>query len=84
MTPLRSTKLLGIGLVLLSALGLSVQNVVLRLFFTPSQLFGQIPFGGFVTPQLSNVVVLLAIRMAIMALLLPPGVCNTPVGAPST
>ncbi|MEO0396648.1 MAG: DMT family transporter [Leptolyngbyaceae cyanobacterium] len=70
MTPPRSTKLLGIGLVLLSALGLSVQNVVLRLFFTSSRLFGQIPFGGFVTPQLSNVVLLLALRMAIMALLL--------------
>ena len=70
MTPPRSTKLLGIGLVLLSALGLSVQNVVLRLFFTPSRLFGQIPFGGFVTPQLSNVVLLLALRMAVMALLL--------------
>ncbi|MDV3348159.1 DMT family transporter [Leptothoe sp. LEGE 181152] len=70
MTPLRSSKLMGIGLVLLSALGLSVQNVVLRLFFTPSQLFGQIPFGGFVTPQLSHVVLLLALRMVIMALLL--------------
>ena len=81
MTPPRSTKLLGIGLVLLSALGLSVQNVVLRLFFTPSRLFGQIPFGGFVTPQLSNVVLLLALRMAIMALLL---VVLTPWLYPST
>ncbi|MBT9314559.1 DMT family transporter [Leptothoe spongobia] len=70
MTPLRSTKLWGIGLVLLSALGLSIQNVVLRLFFTESQLFGQIPFGGFVTPRLSNVVLLLAIRMSVMTLLL--------------
>lgn len=70
MTPHRSSKLLGIGLVLLSALGLSVQNVVLRLFFTSSQLFGQLTFGGFVVPQLSNVVLLLAMRMAIMALLL--------------
>ncbi|MEM1256597.1 MAG: DMT family transporter [Cyanobacteria bacterium P01_H01_bin.21] len=70
MTPPRSTKLLGISFVLLSALGLSVQNVILRLFFTPSRLFGQIPFGGFVTPQLSNVVLLLALRMAAMALLL--------------
>ena len=70
MTPLPSSKLLGIGLVLLSALGLSAQNVILRLFFTHSRLFGQIPFGGFVTPQLGNVVLLLALRMAIMALLL--------------
>lgn len=70
MTPLRSTKLLGIGLVLLSALGLSMQNVVLRLFFAESRVLGQIPFGGFVTPQLSNVVLLLAMRMAVMAVLL--------------
>ncbi|MEM6255003.1 MAG: DMT family transporter [Cyanobacteria bacterium P01_D01_bin.156] len=70
MTPHQSTKLLGIGLVLLSALGLSLQNVVLRLFFSESRLFGRIPFGGYVTPQLSNVVLLLAMRMATMALLL--------------
>ncbi|MEA5466322.1 DMT family transporter [Leptothoe sp. PORK10 BA2] len=70
MTPPQSTKLLGIGLVLLSSLSLSIQNVVLRLFFSESRLFGQIPFGGFVTPHLSNVVLLLAIRMAMMTLLL--------------
>ncbi|MEM7062524.1 MAG: DMT family transporter [Cyanobacteria bacterium P01_B01_bin.77] len=70
MLPPRSTKLLGIGLVLISALALSLQNVILRLFFTPSLVFGQILFGGFVTPQLSNVVLLLAMRMATMALLL--------------
>ena len=70
MTPPRPNKLMGISLVLLSALGLSVQNVILRLFFTPSLLFGQIPFGGYVTPQLGNVVVLLALRMATMTVLL--------------
>jgi len=70
MTLLRSSKLLGISFVLLSALALSVQNVVLRLSFTPSRLFGRIPFGGFVIPELSNVVLLLAMRMAVMALLL--------------
>lgn len=70
MLPPRSTQLLGIGFVLISALALSLQNVILRLFFTPSLLFGQVPFGGFVTPQLGNVVLLLALRMAIMALLL--------------
>lgn len=62
--------MLGIGLVLFSALGLSIQNVILRLFFTPRLLFGQVPFGGFVTPQLSNVLLLLALRMGMMALLL--------------
>lgn len=68
--PLRSSRLLGIGLVLVSALALASQNVVLRLFFTESQIFGWGPFGGFVTPHLSNVVVLLAMRMGVMALLL--------------
>ncbi|ESA36957.1 dmt superfamily [Leptolyngbya sp. Heron Island J] len=70
MTKIRSRQLLGIGLVLLSALALSVQNVILRLFFTPSLLWGQVSFGGFVTPQLSHVVVLLTMRMATMVLLL--------------
>lgn len=70
MTPLRSTRLLGIGLVLLSTLGLSIQNVILRLFFTPSLLFGRVAFGGLVTSQLSTVLLLLALRMATMALLL--------------
>lgn len=70
MTPLRSTNLLGISLVLISTLALSSQNVVLRLFFTESQVLGQIPFGGFVTPHLSNVILLLAMRMGMMALLL--------------
>lgn len=70
MTAPPSSKLLGIGLVLVSTLALATQNVVLRLFFTESQIFGWGPFGGFVTPHLSNVVVLLAMRMTVMALLL--------------
>ena len=70
MTPPHPNRLIGIGLVLLSALSLSVQNVILRLFFTPSLLFGQVPFGGFVTPQLGNVLVLLSMRMATMTVLL--------------
>ena len=70
MTTFRSTKFLGISVVLISALALSAQNVVLRLFFTKSELFGQISFGGFVTPSLGNVILLLAMRMGVMALLL--------------
>ena len=60
----------GICLVLLSALALSAQNVVLRLFFNPGVLWGHWVFGGFVPPQLSNIVLLLALRMGVMALLL--------------
>ncbi len=61
---------LGSGIVLLSAVGLAAQNVVSRVFFVPSQIFGRIFFGGFITPELSNVIMLLAIRMAMMAVLL--------------
>lgn len=61
---------LGIALILLSTVGLGAQNVILRLFFAPSLLWGQVRFGGFVTPQFSNLVLLLGLRMAIMALLL--------------
>ncbi|MEL6815957.1 MAG: DMT family transporter [Cyanobacteria bacterium J06598_3] len=66
----RATALLGLVFVLLSALGLATQNVISRIFFVPSQLFGQLTFGGFIAPKLENVVLLLAIRMAMMALLL--------------
>ena len=72
MTPPKksSTAALGIVLVLLSAVGLAMQNVVSRVFFVPSQIFGWVSFGGFITSELSNVIMLLAIRMAMMAVLL--------------
>lgn len=66
----RATAVLGLIFVLLSAFGLATQNVISRIFFVPSHLFGQLSFGGFIAPQLENVVLLLAIRMAMMALLL--------------
>lgn len=72
-TPLKTTSskiLLGIVLVLLSAIGLATQNVISRLFFVPSVLFGAIEMGGWLSPQLSNIVMLLAVRMALMAILL--------------
>jgi len=62
--------LLGIVLVLLSAIGLATQNVISRLFFVPSVLFGIVDLGGWLSPQISNIVMLLALRMALMALLL--------------
>ncbi|MEO1591555.1 MAG: DMT family transporter [Cyanobacteria bacterium J06632_22] len=70
MTRPHSRQLLGISFVLLSALALSAQNIVLRLFFASSQVFGQMTFGGFVTPRLSHILLLLALRMAAMAVLL--------------
>jgi len=65
-----SATVLGIVVVLLSAVFLAAQNVVSRVFFVPSQLFGQFAFGGFISSELSNVIMLLAIRMALMAVLL--------------
>lgn len=65
-----SATVLGVSVVLLSAVFLAAQNVVSRVFFVPSQLFGRIAFGGFISPELSNVIMLLAIRMALMAVLL--------------
>ncbi|MEO1620257.1 MAG: EamA/RhaT family transporter, partial [Cyanobacteria bacterium J06632_3] len=59
----------GIVFVLLSAVGLAAQNVISRIFFVASELFGVIPFGGFVTPAIHNIVMLLALRMAMMAML---------------
>ncbi|MEL7332256.1 MAG: EamA/RhaT family transporter, partial [Cyanobacteria bacterium J06560_2] len=65
-----SRVLLGIVLVFLSAIFLAVQNVISRLFFVPSSLFGYVSLGGWLSPQLSNIVMLLALRMALMAVLL--------------
>ena len=65
-----TTTAFGTIVVLISAVGLAAQNVVSRVFFVPSTLFGHIDFGGFITSAPSNVVMLLAIRMAMMAILL--------------
>ena len=65
-----SKMIVGIALVLLSAVGLATQNIISRLFFVSGSLFGRITLGGWVDPALSNIVLLLAIRMAAMALLL--------------
>jgi drug/metabolite transporter (DMT)-like permease len=62
--------LIGTVLVLLSAIGLATQNVISRVFFVSSSLFGYVDLGGWLSPQLSNIVMLLALRMALMAVLL--------------
>lgn len=62
--------LLGIVLVFLGAVGLAIQNVVSRIFFVSGALFGHVTLGGWLPSQLSNIVMLLALRMAVMALLL--------------
>ena len=65
-----SKVLLGVVLVLLSAVGLATQNIVSKLFFVSGDLFGYASLGGWVAPQLGNIALLLALRMALMALLL--------------
>ncbi|MEL6472090.1 MAG: DMT family transporter [Cyanobacteria bacterium J06623_4] len=65
-----SRVLLGIVLVLLSAVFLALQNVISRLFFVPSDLFGHIRMGGWLTSQFSNIIMLLSARMALMAVML--------------
>lgn len=65
-----ATILLGLVCVLLSAIGLAVQNVISRIYFVPSLLFGHITFGGFLPTHIGNIILLLAMRMAMMAMLL--------------
>ncbi|MEO0644863.1 MAG: DMT family transporter [Cyanobacteria bacterium J06650_10] len=65
-----SKLLLGTVLVLLSAVFLAMQNVISRLFFVPSSLFGYFQMGGWLTSQFSNIVMLLSLRMGLMAVLL--------------
>lgn len=65
-----SKALLGVVLVLLSAVGLATQNIVSKLFFVSSDLFGYAKLGGWVAPQLGNITMLLSLRMGLMALLL--------------
>ena len=70
MIQIRSHRLLGISLVMLSSLAFSAQNIVSRIFFAQSVLLDRTAFGGFVTPTLSNIVFLLALRMGMMTVLL--------------
>lgn len=68
--PPSASPLFGIGLVLLSAVGLAAQNVVLRLFFSAKEVIGLGTFGGFVPDNLSNILFLLALRTGCMAVIL--------------
>ncbi|MBE9080352.1 EamA family transporter, partial [Romeria aff. gracilis LEGE 07310] len=61
---------IGIIFVLLGATALAIQNVVARLIFSPSQLFGQVPVGGFLDAAMGSILVLLLLRMAGMAMVL--------------
>ena len=55
MTSKPSSTVLGVVLVIFSAVGLASQNVVLRVFFTPNLLWGKFALGGILSPEFGNV-----------------------------
>lgn len=68
--------MLGYVLILLATICFGAQNLITRVLFTPSNLFGAFETGGFVEPTLPNSFLLMFMRMAVgvplMAVLLPP------------
>ncbi|AFZ31443.1 protein of unknown function DUF6 transmembrane [Gloeocapsa sp. PCC 7428] len=58
--------MLGFTLVFLGSLCLAAQNVLLRVVFVNSFIFGILPFGGFVVPSLANSLLLLQLRAVFM------------------
>lgn len=56
--------------VLLGSLCLALQNVILRVIFVPSPVFGWIELGGWLDPSVSNAIFLLWFRTLVMAMLL--------------
>ncbi len=55
----------GFLLVLGASLVLSLQNVLLRVLFTPNRLFGVVQFGALLAPTAQNSLAVLLLRMAI-------------------
>lgn len=60
--------LLGILWILGSALLLAIQNVVLKILFSPSLLLGSIPLGGYITPTFPHSLLLLQMRTLLTAI----------------
>lgn len=67
--------MLGYGLILLATLCFGAQNLITRVLFIPSDLWGVVQTGGFVEPTLPNSFLLMFMRMAVgvplMAALMP-------------
>ncbi len=67
---------MGYFVILAAAIFFAVQNLVARVLFNPSYLFGWFETGGFVEPTLPNSFLLLFMRMLLgvplMAVMLPP------------
>ncbi|MEL6222601.1 MAG: DMT family transporter [Cyanobacteria bacterium J06627_8] len=66
----QSSNSIGLYSVLLGALCLASQNIILRVIFVPSQLFGTIDLGGWLEPSLGSAIFLLWFRTLLMAVLL--------------
>ncbi|MEA5451143.1 DMT family transporter [Leptolyngbya sp. CCNP1308] len=68
--------MLGYVLILLATVCFGAQNLITRVLFIPSDLFGVVETGGFVEPTLPNSFLLMFMRMVVgvplMAVLLPP------------
>ncbi len=57
---------LGFLLVMFSTVALSLHNVVVGIVFSPSQIFGKLPLGGFIHPTLGNSLLILWMRMIVV------------------
>ena len=64
--PQPAAKLIGFLLVLLSSLGLALQNLVISVIFNKSSIFGMFELGGFVAPTLGNSLLILWLRMLVV------------------
>jgi len=65
-----SSPSLGANLVLLGSVFLALQNVILRIVFVSSPIFGQGSVGGWLKPGFSNALLLLWLRTLLMTVLL--------------
>ena len=52
----------GIIIIILGSLGLAVQNVLIRVIFASSSIFGQLEWGGFLAPSPGHSLLILALR----------------------
>lgn len=62
--------MLGFLIVLLAAVFFCIHNVIVRVLFSESTVFGLVQTGGFVAPTLHNSFLLLVMRMAIVVALM--------------
>jgi drug/metabolite transporter (DMT)-like permease len=57
---------LGLMMILISTMALSLHNVVVGIIYYPSNIFGELKLGGFITPNFGNSLLVLWTRMLIV------------------